>query len=258
MIGHSQGGIQAVKVLHDLRGRLGRSELHPFNPADQAVRGERRRSSIRSPAASVRLGFRLGLVADRRHGRLGARAAEPLDRARPRAQHSRTRSTSSSATGSASISGRSTDPRSTRSRRSTRTEAPSSATCGSRPSTRTSWCRRPATSRQARRCAPGSTPTCRTTRWTSRAPGALARGAERQRHLRRQRLVRAQEALDDRGPALRPGASRAAAGRRVRGAPGRGAGRPLEVKFACRGPGRHGRRAHPRAPRIPGDAHDLP
>jgi len=31
LVGHSQGGIQAVKVLHELAGSFG-SELHPFNP----------------------------------------------------------------------------------------------------------------------------------------------------------------------------------------------------------------------------------
>jgi pimeloyl-ACP methyl ester carboxylesterase len=31
LVGHSQGGIQAVKILHELAGSFG-SELHPFNP----------------------------------------------------------------------------------------------------------------------------------------------------------------------------------------------------------------------------------
>ena len=76
--------------------------------------------------------------------------------------------------------------------------------------------------------------------------GAAARRAERQRHLGRRRLVQLKKhwALEaQRFVRARRGA---AAGRSAQRAPGRG-GTPLEVKFACRGPGRHGRRAIPRA-----------
>ena len=62
MIGHSQGGIQAVKVLHELAGDWSRSStLQPERP-DTSRR--RPRSSIRSPGADDRSsGFRLGYVA---------------------------------------------------------------------------------------------------------------------------------------------------------------------------------------------------
>ncbi len=62
MIGHSQGGIQAVKILHDLAGAWS-PELHPFNPVTQQFETA---TTIVDPLTGRErpvLGFRLGLVA---------------------------------------------------------------------------------------------------------------------------------------------------------------------------------------------------
>jgi len=62
MIGHSQGGIQAVKVLHDLAGDWSK-ELHPFNPVTREFEPA---TTIVDPLTGKErpvVGFRLGLVA---------------------------------------------------------------------------------------------------------------------------------------------------------------------------------------------------
>jgi hypothetical protein len=62
MIGHSQGGIQAVKVLHELAGDWS-NELHPFNPATGRFEAT---TTIVDPLTGHQrpvVGFRLGFVA---------------------------------------------------------------------------------------------------------------------------------------------------------------------------------------------------
>jgi hypothetical protein len=62
MIGHSQGGIQAVKVLHELAGDWSK-ELHPFNPLTKQFESA---TTIVDPLTGREqpvVGFRLGLVA---------------------------------------------------------------------------------------------------------------------------------------------------------------------------------------------------
>jgi hypothetical protein len=62
MIGHSQGGIQAVKVLHTLAGDWSK-ELHPFNPLTGQFEAA---TTIVDPLTGKTrpvVGFRLGLVA---------------------------------------------------------------------------------------------------------------------------------------------------------------------------------------------------
>ena len=62
MIGHSQGGIQAVKVLHELAGDWSK-ELHPFDPATGKLEAA---TTILDPITGRErpiVGFRLGFVA---------------------------------------------------------------------------------------------------------------------------------------------------------------------------------------------------
>ncbi len=62
MVGHSQGGIQAVKVLHELAGDWSK-ELHPFNPATGKFETA---TTIVDPLTGRKrpvVGFRLGYVA---------------------------------------------------------------------------------------------------------------------------------------------------------------------------------------------------
>jgi hypothetical protein len=78
MIGHSQGGIQAVKVLHELAGDWSK-DLHPYNPTTNRFQG-RRRDVDRLPAATASRGLPARLRRDVAR-RMGA-PSEPLDRPR--------------------------------------------------------------------------------------------------------------------------------------------------------------------------------
>ena len=82
LVGHSQGGIQAVKVLHELAGALRRSTCASVNPLTGVVEA---RTTIVDPLTGRRAagGRPVGrLRVGRRHRRLVAGAARPVERAR--------------------------------------------------------------------------------------------------------------------------------------------------------------------------------
>ncbi len=168
MIGHSQGGIQAVKVLHDLAGDWSK-ELHPFNPVTRQFEPA---TTIVDPLTGRErpvVGFRLGLVATVGTG--GWALALPnhwivLDRVRTIPDTVDEFVGYRIAFDLWALDGPAFDEMKTfhreRDRRRPQRVAPGRVRARHRAGD-------PRSRGKSRRCAPGSTPTCRTTRRTSRA-----------------------------------------------------------------------------------------
>ena len=88
IIGHSQGGIQAVKVLHELAGDVG-ERVRVWNPLTDRAEN---RTTILDPLTGRErpvVGLKVGYASAVGAGRRGAAAAEPVEHGRPLAHHSR-------------------------------------------------------------------------------------------------------------------------------------------------------------------------